>query len=151
MVAPVGTTIKDRPHILVVSDDADVRTFFSQGLLYAGLWTSAIGSAIQTLEVFRLRSFDLVLVDARLAGMGALELVRRLRGHPERSSPAQARADVPILLVADPSDGLSPQSAIAAGADGLLLAPLDLADVAVRLRETIASWQETSLSRPPPS
>ncbi len=135
------TSAADRPHVLIVSDDANVRDFFSQGLLYAGFWTSAIGSAIQTLEVFRLRSFDLVLVDAHLAGMGAIELIRRLRGRSGRSSPDQPRAGVPILLVAEPSDAIDPEIATAAGAAGILLAPIELAETAVRLHETIASWQ----------
>lgn len=133
---------KDRPHVLIVSDDAGLRDFFSQGLLYAGLWTSAIGSALQTLEVFRLRSFDLVLVDAHLGGMGAIELVKRLRGRSERSSPQGARADIPILLVAESSDAIDPHTAAAAGADGFLLAPFELNDAVVRLHETIAAWRQ---------
>ncbi len=140
------TSAADRPHVLIVSDDANVRDFFSQGLLYAGFWTSAIGSAIQTLEVFRLRSFDLVLVDAHLAGMGAIELIRRLRGRSGRSSPDQPRAGVPILLVAEPSDAIDPEIATGAGAAGILLAPIDLAETAVRLHETIASWQPNDRS-----
>ncbi len=140
------TSAADRPHVLIVSDDANVRDFFSQGLLYAGFWTSAIGSAIQTLEVFRLRSFDLVLVDAHLAGMGAIELIRRLRGRSGRSSPDQPRAGVPILLVAEPSDAIDPEIATAAGAAGILLAPIELAETAVRLHETIASWQPNDRS-----
>ncbi len=138
MDASSQTSAADRRHVLIVSDDADLRDFFSHGLLYAGFWTSAIGSAIQTLEVFRLRSFDLVLVDARLAGMGAIELIKRLRGRSGRSSPDQPRAGVPILLVAEPSDAIDPEIATAAGADGILLAPFEIAETAVRLHETIA-------------
>ena len=148
MSASSRTSALERPHVLIVSDDPSLREFFSQGLLYAGFWTSAIGSAIQTLEVFRLRSFDLVLIDARLAGMGWLELVRRLRGRSERASPDPSSAHVPILVVAEPSDNVDPDTASAAGADGLLLAPFDLEDAAVRLHETIASWQDNQASRP---
>ena len=141
MPSPGETSTTKRPHVVIVSSDQGLSDFLGQGLLYGGFWTSVIASAIQTLEVFRLRSFDLVLVDTHLAGMGAIELVKRLRGRSGRSSPHQPRADIPILLVAEPEDAIDPQTATAAGAAGILLAPIDLAETAVRLHEAIASWQ----------
>ncbi|MEZ4624469.1 MAG: hypothetical protein R2843_06700 [Thermomicrobiales bacterium] len=57
-----------RPHVLIVSDDQGLAEFLSEGLTIAGFWTSVIASALQTLEVFRLRTFDLIIVDAALDG-----------------------------------------------------------------------------------
>ena len=59
----------------------------------------AIADAIQTLEVFRLRSFDALLLDAGLGGIGAIELLRRLRARSDRA-PATERTDIPILVLA---------------------------------------------------
>lgn len=143
----VGSAL-GRPHVLVVSDDAELRAFLSEGLLYAGFWTSGIASAIQTLEVFRLRSFDLVLIDAALTGVGATELVRRLRGRSSRAASAGPRTDVPILLVGDDPTVMTDEAATALGADGVLHAPLELEDVAVRLFAVVAGWRHDHPDRP---
>jgi len=129
-----------RPHVLVVSDDPDLSAFLAEGLTYGGFWASVVASAIQVLEVFRLRGFDLVLVDGGLAGLGALELVRRLRGRGDRAAPGVARTDVPLWLVLDRPDAM-PDDALAAGADGVLIPPLDLDELAPRLHAIIAVWR----------
>jgi len=87
----------ERPHLLIVTDDRDLADFLGEGLVHAGFWTSVIASAIQTLEVFRLRTFDLAIVDASLSGLGAIELVRRLRSTDDT---AATRTDIPIMLIA---------------------------------------------------
>lgn len=139
----------DRPHVLIVSDDAGLRDFLSEGLLYGGFWTSAIASAIQTLEVFRLRSFDLVLVDAGLVGVGALELIRRLRGQSDRAAGGPPRTDVPILLVVESPDQVDAAAWSTAGAAGVISAPLELADVIPRLNAVVAAWRAARPPRPP--
>ena len=88
-----------RPHVLIVSDDPELAAFLGEGLVYAGFWTSAIASAVQALEVFRLRSFDVMVLDAALGGIGALELLMRLRGRSDRATSAE-RTDIPILVIA---------------------------------------------------
>lgn len=145
-MSTAGGSTTQRPHLLVVSDDPELRTFLTEGLLYAGFWTSAVASAIQTLEVFRLRSFDLVLVDAALAGLGAGELVRRLRGRSSRAA-GVPRTDIPILLVTDeaPLDG---GTVAAFGADDVLRAPLALEELAPRLFEIVAAWRNAHPDRP---
>ena len=74
------TSALERPHVLIVSADPDLTAFLGEGLIYAGFWTSVIADAFQALEVFRMRSFDIILLDAALGGIGALEFVQRLRG-----------------------------------------------------------------------
>jgi DNA-binding response OmpR family regulator len=59
-----------RPHVLIVSDDTGLAGFLGEGLIYAGLWTSTIASAMQVLEVFRLRTFDAMILDAALGHIG---------------------------------------------------------------------------------
>ena len=138
----------DRPHLLVVTADEGLKEFLTVGLTLAGFWVSAAGSAVQTLEVFRLRSFDLVVVDAALGGIGAVELVRRLRGRSDRASSDQPRTDVPLLLVAaDPAE-LSPDDATAAGGDGILVAPLEIDELAARLDQEVRAWRAAHPGRP---
>lgn len=142
--AGLGST---RPHVLIVTDDADLAAFLGEGLLYAGFWASTVASALQTLEVFRLRSFDLALVDAGLAGLGGLELVRRLRGRGGREQVTTARTDVPVLLIAGAPGHVAPAEAVAAGADGVLDPPLDLEQLAPRLFGVVAAWRSVHPDR----
>lgn len=135
-----------RPHVLIVSDDPDLSTFLGEGLVYAGFWTSVVASALQALEIFRLRSFDVMLVDAALGGMGALELVRRLRGSSDRS-PGAARTDIPLLLLAATAGEIDPAIAERAGADAVVLAPIDLEELAPALAAMVANWRDAHPGR----
>lgn len=143
-----GGSTTQRPHLLIVSDDAELRAFLGEGLLYAGFWTSAVASAIQTLEVFRLRSFDLVLIDAALPGLGAAELVRRLRGRSSRAAAGGARTDIPILVVTDDPTAFAAEATTAIGANDVLRAPLDLDVLAPRLFGVVAAWRAEHPDRP---
>ncbi|CAA9538497.1 MAG: hypothetical protein AVDCRST_MAG59-575 [uncultured Thermomicrobiales bacterium] len=148
-----------RPHLLIVGDDPDLAGFLAEGLLLAGFWTSTVASPFQALEVFRLRSFDLVLLDAALGGFGAVELLRRLRGRSDRAATGAQRTDIPILLVTADITEVDPAVATAAGANGVLAAPLDLEEIAPRIFHVIEAWRarhpdrrwadETALARDP--
>ena len=129
-----------RPHVLIVSDDPELTAFLGEGLVYAGFWTSVIAGAVQALEVFRLRSFDVMVLDAALGGIGAIELLRRLRGRNDRATAAE-RTDIPILIIAASSDELSPVLAELVGADGVILAPIELEQLAVQLGRAVTTWR----------
>lgn len=129
----------DRPHVLIVGDDQDLTTFLGEGLMMGGFWTSTIASAIQALEVFRLRSFDLVLVDAMLSGLGVAELIRRLRaGDSEHSQ----RTDIPLYIIAGSLDEVDPEEIAEAGSDGLLLPPIELDELIPVLFAAVDEWRE---------
>jgi len=129
-----------RPHVLIVSDDPELTAFLGEGLVYAGFWTSTIASAVQAMEVFRLRSFDVMVLDAALGGIGALELVLRLRGRSDRTT-ATERTDIPILVIAASGRELDPELAEHAGADGIIVAPIELEQLAVNLGRTVTTWR----------
>ena len=145
---PASPGATARPHVLIVSDDPDLSDFLAQGLLYAGFWTSVVASGIQTLEVFRWRGFDLVLVDSALRGLSALELIRRLRGRADRAPGDAARTDVPILLVADTGTEIEPRRLVDVSIDDVLRAPLDLEVLAPRLHRLVQAWRIAHPDRP---
>lgn len=95
-----------RPHVLVVTDDEGLRDFLAEGLVIGGFWVSIVASALQTLEVFRLRTFDLAIVDLQLGGMSAFELVRRLRFSAPDERENTQRTDIPILGITSHHDDL---------------------------------------------
>ncbi|MEA2513704.1 MAG: two-component system, OmpR family, response regulator [Thermomicrobiales bacterium] len=138
----------ERPHILIVTDDPDLSAFLAEGLVYGGFWTSTVASGIQTLEVFRLRTFDLALVDAALRDLSAVEVIRRLRGRSDRGALASPRTDIPILLIAATAEELQTADVTTAGADGVLVAPLDLEQLVPHLHAVVAAWRASHPDRP---
>lgn len=143
-----GDSALARPHVLIVTDDPDLSTFLSEGLVYGGFWTSTVASGIQTLEVFRLRTFDLVLIDAALGDLSATEVIRRLRGRSDRDATESARTDVPILLLAAAPEELGAIDAATLGVDGALIAPLDLEEILPYLHAVVTSWRAAHPDRP---
>jgi DNA-binding response OmpR family regulator len=137
-----------RPHVLIVTDDEDLREFLAEGLVIGGFWTSTVASALQTLEVFRLRTFDLAIVDLALGGMSALELIRRLRSTTPDIGIADKRTDIPILALAENPDEPEALEALRTGADGLLFPPLELEELAPQLHEVVRQWRIAHPDRP---
>lgn len=129
-----------RPHVLIVTDDRELSDFLGEGLVYAGFWTSTIAGAMQALEVFRLRSFDVMILDAALGGIGAPELLRRLRGHSDRATPTK-RTDIPILVIAASEAEFDAFDGEHVGADHVLMAPIELEDLAAQLARLVTAWR----------
>ena len=135
-----------RPHAVIVSDDPDLRDFLGQGLLFAGFWTSAIASGLQAIEVFRLRRFDLILIDAALGGLPAPEVIRRLR------SPAgpdgTPLTSVPIAVIDAPAAPAERAALLDAGADAFLDPPLDMEALAADLMTLVLDWRTANPDEP---
>ena len=99
--------------ILVVDDDAGAREVLTALLAQEGHRVETAGNGLEALEVLAGRSYDVILSDLRMPGMGGDELYRRIeRGWPhlaprvifmtaeQRSSGLQTQyggAPVPIL------------------------------------------------------
>jgi CheY-like chemotaxis protein len=140
------TSALERPHVLIISADPDLIAFLGEGLIYAGFWTSVIADAFQALEVFRLRSFDIILLDAALGGIGALEFVQRLRGRSDRSR-GEVRSDIPLVLIAAEEAEIPP--AMQQGDDpfATLLAPVELPEIAATLMDAVTTWRRSHPDR----
>ena len=75
--------------ILIVEDDPDIQELLCAYLRDAGYAPSAAGDGVEALNLFRTRSFDLVLLDLvlpKIDGFAVCELIRR-------------QSQVPILMV----------------------------------------------------
>lgn len=135
-----------RPHLLIVSDDTDLAQFLGEGLVIAGFWTSTVASALQCLEVFRLRTFDLMIIDPLLGGLGAVELVARLRS-PE-SDHGRPRSDIPIIAIAGSHDEIALMTPVAHHLDDVVRAPIEIEDLALHLLGVVRAWREVHPDRP---
>lgn len=130
-----------RPHVLIVSDDTDLSAFLAEGLVYGGFWTSTVASGIQTLEVFRLRTFDLALVDAGLHDLSATEVIRRLRGRSTRSTIRASRTDIPIVVIAASEHEAAAIDPTALDIDAIRTAPIDLEELVPNLHGIVQRWR----------
>lgn len=131
----------ERPHVLIISDDPALAEFLSQGLPLGGFWTSLIASGLQALEVFRLRQFDLIAIDASLQSFDAMELMRRLRGISPRAEATPARTSAPFVLfgaLTSPKDGPSDDDL---GIAARIQPPVELEDVVPVLHGAFAQWR----------
>ena len=126
-----------RPHILAVTNDDDLKTFLVDGLVPGGFWLSIVASAIQTLEVLRLRSFDLLLIDDGLHGLPARELVLRIRERQQGSD----RDVAPMLLLSDRGAPALANFSGDAAVDQVLVPPIELEDLVPLLHQRVVAWR----------
>lgn len=138
----------ERPHVLIISDDPSLATFLNEGLPLGGFWTTVIASGLQALEVFRLRQFELILLDYSLRSFDAMELARRLRGKSSRSEEGAARTTAPIVLISDESMTINPEVMSNLGIGGTFSAPIDLEDLAPELHQIFEDWRERHPTTP---
>lgn len=138
----------ERPHVLVVSDDPSLIEFLGEGLVMGGFWTSVISHGLQVLEVFRLRSFDLVVVDRDLGTFDAIELIERLRGFSTQTAAGDARTDKPIVIISSDDPRLTDEDRKRLGIARTLQAPIELEDVVRELHTVFAEWREAHPDAP---
>ena len=112
--------------ILVVDDDADIRTAFSSLLRDAGYRvTTAIDGrdALDQLD----GGLDLILLDLQMPSVGGEEFLVRLRSLPRHGL-------TPVLVVTSYHDG-----ATLAGAQGVIQKPVAVAELLRRVAEVVTA------------
>jgi DNA-binding response OmpR family regulator len=74
-----ANTPEKRIRILVVDDEADIRTVITKGLAAQGFIVDSRGDPIQALDDFKPGAYDLVLLDIRMPKMNGFELFRAIQ------------------------------------------------------------------------
>lgn len=135
-------TQHERPHVLILSDDTSLSSFLEEGLPLGGFWTSVIASGLQALEVFRLRQFDLIVIDWSLQSFGAQEFLRRLRGLSTRTSSSESRTGAPAVVISENPIDLPEEEKARLGISRMLHAPLEIDEVARELHMVFQEWRQ---------
>jgi CheY-like chemotaxis protein len=105
-------------HVLVVEDDPETRHFFIEALTADGFIVDEAHNGFQALAKALESEPDLVLADIAVPGLDGIELCRRLR--------ADVRTrDIPVLAVTGYGDRHYPDRVMQAGANRVLIKPLD--------------------------
>jgi two-component system phosphate regulon response regulator OmpR len=110
-------------HILIVDDDARIRTLLQRFLQARGFWVSAARDAAHARRLLAGLDFDLIVLDVMMPGEDGLSLTRALR----------ATRAVPILLLTARGETDERIAGLEAGADDYLAKPFDPKELLLRI------------------
>src|SRR5688572_13893211 len=114
-------------HILVVDDDAVLRTLFAEALELSGFTTTVTDDGAQALEILQSTRVDAVLLDSQMPLMDGHEVLRRVRADP-------ATRTLPVILVTGQSDIADRVRGLEAGASDYVVKPVDVSELIARVR-----------------
>ena len=137
--------------ILVIEDDAAIRSAVRRGLVERGHAVSTAGTGLAGLELILQERPDVVLLDLGLPDVDGLTLLAMVR----------AASDVPIIVITAQDDDPTMVRALDAGADDYVVKPFGTDQVAARIRAVLrrggrdrrashsasAAWSSTTPTR----
>ena len=123
--------MEQRARILIVEDDATIRTILEMALMGAGFrQVSSCARGDEGLQEILRTKPDLVLLDVMLPGLDGFALARRVRGTP-------ALAATRILMLTARSENEDIVRGLEAGADDYVTKPFDRLVLLARVRAVL--------------
>ena len=123
--------------ILVIDDDPIIRRILQRMLQSQGYRVAVAETAADGLEQALAITPPVILCDWRLPGsIDGLEICRRLKEHPDLSMSS-------FLLITAHAETASRVEALEAGADDLLMKPIDMAELKARVKSGLRLCQLT--------
>ena len=119
--------------ILVVEDDAGIRTALIRGLEDLGHAVASVGGGLAALEAVVKNQPELVLLDLGLPDIDGLQVLGMLRGV----------SDVPVIVITAQDDGAMVVAALDAGADDYVVKPFGLEQIDARMRAVLRRGGQT--------
>jgi DNA-binding response OmpR family regulator len=114
----------DRPTVLVVDDERNVREMLEIGLAQHGFDVACASDGAHALEMLRAGAPDAILLDVmmpKIDGVSLVPLIRRV-------------TEAPIVMLSALTGAQDKIAGLTAGADDYVAKPFDLGEVAARLR-----------------
>jgi two-component system, OmpR family, response regulator len=118
------TTMDRTDHILIVDDDAEIRTLLTRYLEKNGLRTTAVGDGRAMWQALDRGSFNLVVLDLMLPGDDGLTLCRTLRG----------KSDIPVIMLTARGDETDRIVGLEMGADDYVPKPFSARELLARIK-----------------
>jgi two-component system KDP operon response regulator KdpE len=114
--------------VLVTDDDSDIRRVLRSTLISLGFDVAEASNGEQALKQIEAHSFDVVLLDVNMPGMGGIEACRQIRKKAPR---------LQILMVTVRDREEDKIKALDAGADDYITKPFSMPELAARIRSAV--------------
>ena len=111
--------------VLLVDDEEELVTSLEERLSFRGIEAQAATRGRQALEILTTQSFDVIVADLKMPGLGGLDLVESIR---------KENLDVPVILVTGHGPDPKELSTVAALGCDILLKPFDIETLVERIR-----------------
>jgi DNA-binding response OmpR family regulator len=111
--------------VLVVDDDASVRSFLKRGLSFEGFSVEAAESGEQGLKAALERLPHLIILDLMMPGIDGFEVLRRLRA---------AEVQIPVVMLTANDANEAQLEGLNAGADDYVIKPVNFDVLMARIR-----------------
>jgi CheY-like chemotaxis protein len=118
--------------VLVVEDNSLNRMMVRQMLVAVGNTVTEAEDARSALALIDEQDFDVVVMDLRMPQMDGLAAIKAIRAR------ADAKADLPIVVITADVNARSREQCLAAGADCLLLKPFEMSKLFKAIGRAIA-------------
>ena len=135
-LAPESRVMDDRlagdESVLIVDDEVDHTDALAIGLERLGYDVTRSNASLEAILAFEEdpRAWDIVVTDQMMPGISGVEMIKRIKAR---------RPDCPTILITGFADGATERGAVRAGADGLLLKPVEPRRLAEKIRELLAA------------
>ena len=117
----------DRPHLLIVDDDREIRSLLSQYLERNEFRTTAVADGREMRRVLDRAVVDLIVLDLMLPGEDGLALCRELRTHSQ----------IPVIMLTARGEDVDRIVGLEVGADDYLPKPFNPRELLVRIRAVL--------------
>jgi DNA-binding response OmpR family regulator len=121
--------------VLVVDDDERVRTVVTWQLEADGFAVRQASDGAGALEAINEQCPDLVVLDLSMAGVGGLDVLRRIRQHSARG--ADGPGSLPVIVLSGRSGETDRIVGLDLGADDYLVKPFSPGELAARVRSVL--------------
>jgi len=111
-------------HILIVDDDAEIRSLLSQYLVKNGLRVTAVAEGRAMWQALDAGRIDLIVLDLMLPGDDGLTLCRNLR----------AKSDIPVIMLTARDEETDRIVGLEMGADDYLAKPFSARELLARIK-----------------
>jgi PAS domain S-box-containing protein len=140
--APASTAASNKPRVLALDDEPSIRAFLRKALAAAGIDCEPVQDGPSALEILRHTSFDVMLIDHRMAGMSGTEFYE---------AAIEARPELAERAIFMSGDVLNPDLRGFATERGLrlLAKPFDIDAVVRVVREVLATLGTTGSAGDP--
>jgi diguanylate cyclase (GGDEF)-like protein len=115
----------ERNSVIIVDDDEILLEVFKIALSSEGYICETASSAESALELIKKTSFDIMLTDIRMPGLGGLELTHKAK---------KIRPDMAIIIMTAYVEEFSYDNAIEAGASDFIKKPFTLNELTARIQ-----------------